>query len=160
MKHGAFYLPYWWQWLDQLALASNGYDTGDIRCEPTAEKWVDADRAVHISTEALFPGQHFIWTPVDLDKGGTGKLVPLYEYLGLEGARLNLEYIDTWSKWRARQVSSENLLPEKLRLLFADPNEVIVDEDELEAQGEEVSLAFRQSQAALFEQHMRWRPRD
>ena len=158
MQHETFYLPYWWRWLDQLTLDGQGYDSGDVLCVPVCEKWVDADRTVHISSESLFPGQHFIWTPVNLEKGGTGKLVPLYEYLGSDGVRLNLEYITTWGLWRARQVSSPDLVPEDLKLLFTDPNAVIVSEAELHEIEEGETLHFLEEQVTLFEKHMGWSP--
>jgi len=159
MEHKTFYMDYWWSYLDELALAEQ-FDAGDILLEPTTEKWIDSSKVVGIGEDFVFPAQHFIWEPVNLDKrGGAGKMVPLYEYLGSDGIRLNLEYITTWKKWRARQVSSDNLLPaDNLKLLFTDPHGAIVDEANLKKMEEAEGLAFLNEQVELFEKHMGWSP--
>lgn len=158
MKHERFFLNYWWQWLDQTSIDEQGFDTGDVLCEPTCEKWVDASRIVHITEQVLFPAQHFLWTPVDLEKGGTGKLVPLYDYEGTNGIRLNLEYLTTWRKWRTRQVSSADLVPEDLKQIFADPHGAIVSEHDVEVMGEDEAKSFLETQASLFGSCMGWSP--
>ncbi len=158
MQHETFYLPYWWCWLDQLTLDRQGYDAGDVLCEPVCGKWVDADRTALISSQSLFPGQHFIWTPVNLEKGGAGKLVPLYEYLGSDGIRLNLEYITTWGLWRARQISASDLVPDDLSLICCDPNAAIVSDLDISEMDEGEAQVFLKEQVELFEKHMGWSP--
>ena len=160
IEQTAIFLPNWWSWLDQLSIDEQGYDAGDVLCAPVSEKWVDANRTVHISEESLFPAQHFIWTPVNLEKGGTGKLVSLYEYLGTDGIRLNIEYLSTWRAWKAREVSSDNLLPERLKKLFVDPHGAIIDEIDIEDMEEAEAKCFLEEQTSLFEKHMGWSPHD
>ena len=151
------YLPYYWELLGQLAIEEY-YSQAEISMDSEA-KSSDIDFAK--ATDAvLFPGQILLWEPVQLDSKREPKPISLWELRG-SLAIVNQKFIKVWLAWKARQISSSNLVPEDLRQLFEDPNKVLVTDDDFEDTNEGIDKLneFKAAQREVFKEYLGWAPK-
>jgi len=151
------YLPYYWELLGELAIEEY-YSQAEIRMDSEAK--ASNIEYAKVTDTVAFPGQILLWEPVRLDSKRTPEPVTLWEMRG-SGATLNQKFIKVWLAWKARQVSSSNLVPEDLRQLFEDPNKVLVTDDDFEDTNEGIDKLneFKAVQRELFKEYLGWTPR-
>ena len=147
------YLPYWWEYLKVQYVYGNpesGLQGGTI--------------------DSPFPANHEIWEAFSFQNSSKVSRPQrgYLQYLGKTDDRIRAavreqcsQYMDIWSQWYLRDISSDNLCPEDLSKLFIAPDgvrSVFITEEELEE--DEAREAILAEQRDLFEKHLGWRPCD